>query len=182
MSRSVRSLVLFFLGLTAAWAQVSTGTIVGLVEDPSGAAVPNAEISIKQAATGEVRTTRSNGNGEFNVPFLQPGGYAVTASAGGFKSKTLSDITLRVDQTVNLRVSLEIGSSTETVEVTGAAPLVDSATSSLGQVIENKQILEMPLNWPKSVRARIAVGQYHAHVRHGVEPAIHRRRRPVLGQ
>ena len=85
-------------------------------------------------------------HGEFNVPFLQPGGYTVTASAGGFKSKTLSGITLRVDQNRNLRITLEVGSSTETVEVTGAAPLVDSATSSLGQVIENKKILELPLN------------------------------------
>jgi carboxypeptidase family protein/TonB-dependent receptor-like protein len=146
MSASVRSLVLLFLGLPAAWAQISSGTIVGLVEDPSGAVIPNAEIAVKQIATGEVRTTHTNANGEFNVPFLQPGGYGVTASAGGFKSKNLSDISLRVDQTVNLRVTLEIGSSTETVEVTGSAPLVDSATSSLGQVIENKQILEMPLN------------------------------------
>ena len=146
MSRSVRSLVLFFLGLTAALAQITSGNIAGLVEDPSGAVVPNAEISVKQNSTGEVRTTRTTGSGEFSVTFLQPGSYAVTASASGFKSKTLSDITLRVDQTANLRITLEIGSSTETVEVTGAAPLVDSATSSLGQVIENKQILELPLN------------------------------------
>src|SRR5690348_10530461 len=146
MSRSVRSLVLFFLGLTVASAQITSGNIAGLVEDPSGAVIPNAEISVKQNSTGEVRTTRTTGSGEFSVTFLQPGGYSVTASAGGFKSKTLSDITLRVDQTANLRITLEIGSSTETVEVTGAAPLVDSATSSLGQVIENKQIIELPLN------------------------------------
>src|SRR5690349_22621180 len=146
MSRSVRSLVLFFLGLTVASAQNTSGNIAGLVEDPSGAVIPNAEISVKQNSTGEVRTTRTTGSGEFSVTFLQPGSYSVTASAGGFKSKTLSDITLRVDQTANLRITLEIGSSTETVEVTGAAPLVDSATSSLGQVIENKQIIELPLN------------------------------------
>ena len=104
MSASVRLLVLLFLGLPAAWAQISSGTIVGLVEDPSGAVIPNAEIAVKQIATGEVRTTHTNANGEFNVPFLQPGGYGVTASAGGFKSKNLSDISLRVDQTVNLHV------------------------------------------------------------------------------
>ncbi|HEY6989679.1 MAG TPA: TonB-dependent receptor [Bryobacteraceae bacterium] len=146
MSRIVKSLVLFLLGVTAAWAQITSGNIAGLVEDPSGAVIPNAEISVKQNSTGEARTTRTTGSGEFSVTFLQPGSYTVTASAGGFKSKTLSDITLRVDQTANLRITLEIGSSTETVEVTGAAPLVDSATSSLGQVIENKQILELPLN------------------------------------
>src|SRR5206468_3965397 len=64
----------------------------------------------------------------------------------GFKAKLLSGITLRVDQTVNLRIALEVGATSETIEVTGAAPLVDSATSSLGQVIENKKILDLPLN------------------------------------
>src|SRR5690349_10138744 len=146
MSRSVRSLVLFFLGLTVASAQNTSGNIAGLVEDPSGAVIPNAEISVKQNSTGEVRTTRTTGSGEFSVTFLQPGSYSVTASAGGFKSKSLSGINLDVDQTVNLRVQLEVGAATETVEVTGAAPLVDSATSSLGQVIQNKQIIELPLN------------------------------------
>ena len=133
-------------GLSAALAQISTGSIAGVVEDASGAVVPNAEIAIKQTATGESRASRSNTNGEFNVPFLQPGGYTVTATAGGFKTKSLAGITLRVDQTINLRVALDAGASSELVEVTGSAPLVDSATSSLGQVIENKQIINLPLN------------------------------------
>src|SRR5205085_4268175 len=83
---------------------------------------------------------------EFNVPFLHLGNYTVTVIAPGFKTKTLSGITLRVDQTINLRIPLEVGAAAETVEVTGAAPIVDSATSSLGQVIENKQIVDLPLN------------------------------------
>lgn len=146
MSACAKTLLLFALGLSAALAQISTGSIVGVVEDASGAVVPNAEIAIKQTATGESRATRSNANGEFNVPFLQPGGYTVIATAGGFKTKSLGGITLRIDQTINLRVTLDVGASSETVEVTGAAPLVDSATSSLGQVIENKQIINLPLN------------------------------------
>ncbi len=146
MSAYLKAVSLSFIVLSAARPQASTGNIVGVVEDASGAVIPNAEVVVKQSATGESRTTRTTGSGEFNVPFLQPGGYTVTATAGGFKSKTLSGLTLRVDQTANLRIPLEIGSSTETVEVTGAAPLVDSATSSLGQVIENKQITDLPLN------------------------------------
>ncbi|MGI8991603.1 MAG: carboxypeptidase regulatory-like domain-containing protein [Bryobacteraceae bacterium] len=141
-----RILALFAVSLSAALAQISTGTIAGTVEDASGAVIPNAEITIKQAATGESRATRTNASGAFNMPFLQPGVYAVTAAAGGFKAKLLSGIALQVDQTANLRIPLEIGASTETVEVTGAAPLADTATSSLGQVIENKQILDLPLN------------------------------------
>jgi len=146
MYNCIRLLVLSLFGLTYAWSQISSGNIVGIVEDPSGAIVPNAELIIKQGTTGESRTTRSNANGEFKIPYLNPGDYALTTTASGFKSNTLSNITLRVDQTINLRIILEIGKSSETVEVTGSAPLVDSATSSLGQVIENKQILDLPLN------------------------------------
>jgi hypothetical protein len=116
------------------------------VEDSSGAVIPNAQVTLKQTATGETRQTVTTGSGEFNLPFLQVGPYSVTAAAAGFKTKTLTGFTLRVDQTVNLRIALEVGAATEIVEVTGSAPLVDSATSSLGQVIENKQILDMPLN------------------------------------
>ena len=141
-----RFFLLFVFSISAVWAQVSTGSIVGVVEDSSGAVIPNAEVTTKQTATGETRLTRTNASGEFNVPFLQPGDYSVTAAAGGFKGKTISGLTLRIDQTANLRITLEVGASTETVEVTGAAPLVDSATSSLGQVIQNQQIINLPLN------------------------------------
>ena len=78
----------------SAWAQISTGTIVGVVEDPSGAVVPNAEITVKQVDTGETRVARTTGSGEFNVPFLHIGQYSITAAAGGFKTKTLTGITL----------------------------------------------------------------------------------------
>lgn len=126
--------------------QISTGTIVGVVEDSSGAVVPNADVTLTHTSTAETRQTRTTSSGEFTVPFLHLGNYTVTVTAPGFKTKTLSGITLRVDQTINLRIPLEVGAAAETVEVTGAAPIVDSATSSLGQVIENKQILDLPLN------------------------------------
>jgi hypothetical protein len=141
-----RYCALSVLSLVSAWAQISTGTIVGVVEDASGAVVPNAQITVRQTATGEIRRAVASASGEFNSPFLQVGSYTVTASATGFKTQTLTGITLQVDQTINLRIRLELGATTETIEVTGAAPLVDSATSSLGQVIENKAIVDMPLN------------------------------------
>lgn len=146
MSARSRFAALLCFGLAAAWGQISTGTIVGIVEDSTGAVVPNAEITLRQTATGETRHTRTTGSGEFHVPFLQVGQYTVTVAAGGFKTKAVTGITLQVDQTANLRIAIEVGAASETVEVTGAAPLVDSSTSSLGQVIENKQILDMPLN------------------------------------
>ena len=127
-------------------AQISTGTIVGVVEDSSGAVVPNAAVAIQNTGTKESRDIRTNTAGEFNAPFLRVGQYAVTVTAAGFKTKTLAGITLEVDKTINLRIPLEVGATAESVEVTAAAPLVDSATSSLGQVIENKQIVDLPLN------------------------------------
>src|SRR5436305_9075408 len=140
------SFALFLFASCLSFGQISTGTISGSVEDPSGALIPNAQISVKQLSTGETRSATTGANGEFNVPFLQPGDYTLAATAGGFKTKTLTGLTLQVDQTLNLRIRLELGAATETIEVTGAAPLVDSATSSLGQVIENKAIVDMPLN------------------------------------
>ncbi len=146
MCASVRLFVFFGLASARLLAQTSTGTLAGIVEDTSGAVIARAEIAVRQIATSEERITISNSKGDFNVPFLQPGEYSVNVSAGGFRTKTLTGIALRVDQTINLRISLEVGSSTETIEVTGSAPLVDSSTSSLGQVIENRQILNLPLN------------------------------------
>lgn len=141
-----RSVLLASLSVVSGWAQISTGTIIGVVEDRTGAVVPNAGVTVTQTATGETRQTVTTGGGEFNVPFLRSGQYSVAVTAAGFKTRTLSGITLQVDQTVNLRVPLEVGAATETVEVRGTASLVDSATSSLGQVIENKQIVDLPLN------------------------------------
>src|SRR5262249_12988485 len=142
----LRFCALACLGLSAALGQISTGTVAGSVEDQTGAVVQNAEVTLKNTATGEVRQTRTNDRGEFNVPFARVGSYSLGVSAGGFKTKALDGISLQVDQTVNLHIALELGSASETVEVTGAAPLVDSATSSLGQVIENRKILDLPLN------------------------------------
>src|SRR5690348_14664856 len=146
MQSILRYACLATLSLSFASAQISTGTIVGVVEDASGSVIANAQVTLRQTATSETRQTLTTGSGEFNMPFLQGGPYAVTATANGFKSKTLTGISLRVDQTINLTITLEIGATTETVEVSGAAPLIDSVTSSLGQVIDNKAIVDMPLN------------------------------------
>jgi hypothetical protein len=141
-----KSLACLLVAVSLGWGQISSGTVAGSVQDPTGAIIPNAEITIKQLATGESRVTRTNGDGEFNASYLQPGEYSLTATAAGFKAKTISSFTLQVDQKANLLMVLDVGSPTETVEVTGVTPLVDSATSSLGQVIENKQIIDLPLN------------------------------------
>jgi len=127
-------------------AQVSTGTVVGAVLDSSNAVIVNAKITLKHLATGEAREVFANERGEFNSPFLRIGDYSITVEMQGFKTKVFTPITVRVDQTVNLPVQLDVGSVSESVEVSAATPLVDSTTSSLGQVIENKKIVDLPLN------------------------------------
>src|SRR5687767_10186195 len=143
---SVRRFLCVFCIAAPLFSQTSTGTIVGSVTDPSGAAVANSRITVRHLATGELREVISNERGEFSAPFLRIGEYSVTTTAQGFKTKVVSPIIVRVDQTVDLPVQLDIGTVSESVEVTAATPLLDSATSSLGQVIENKKIIDLPLN------------------------------------
>jgi len=140
-----------FLGITICalfplHAQVSTGTVVGTVQDATSALIVEAKVTLKHLATGEVRTVTSNERGEFSVPFVRIGEYSLTAEMKGFKTTTISPIAVRVDQTVSFPVTLNVGELTETVEVSATTPLVDSTTSSIGQVIENKKIIDLPLN------------------------------------
>ncbi|MFN0101461.1 MAG: carboxypeptidase regulatory-like domain-containing protein [Bryobacteraceae bacterium] len=127
-------------------AQVSSGTISGTTIDPAGAIVAGAKITLRNLANGEVRELTSGDRGDFNLAFLRVGDYSLTASAAGFKTKSISPLTVRVDQTVTLSIGLELGAITESIQVDATTPLLDSATSSVGQVIENKKIVELPLN------------------------------------
>jgi hypothetical protein len=155
----VAELIMFAcLSLITAEAQVSTGTIVGTVQDSTGGVVPNATVKLANVATAEARQVQSNAQGQFNAPFLPLGEYTVTVTATGFKVETLTNINLQVDQTANLHITLQLGSVDQTVEVTSSSPLVDSVTSSLGQVIDNKQVLNMPLNGRNPFALGLLVG------------------------
>jgi ABC-type dipeptide/oligopeptide/nickel transport system ATPase component len=86
----------------------------------------------------------TNESGNFNAPFMPLGDYQIAAEVSGFSKKILTGINLQVDQTATVKIVLEPGAATQSVVVTSAAPLLDSQTSSLGQIIENKRILELP--------------------------------------
>jgi len=155
----IASLVLFaLLALSVARAQIETGTIVGVVQDSTGGVVPNAAVTVTHVATGVVRKTHTDAQGAFNAQFMPLGTYAITVSAAGYQAKTLTGITLQVDQTANLTISLTVGSVSQSVEVTGAAPLVDTTTSSVGQVIDNHEIVSMPLNGRNAFALGLLVG------------------------
>ena len=146
MSAAVKSALLSFAVIGVALAQVASSTISGTVHDSSGAVIPDAKVSLVQTATSETREVTTNANGEFIASNLPIGPYSVTVKVPGFKAEVFNDVILQVDRPVTLPVVLQPGTLTESIEVTGAVPLVETTTSSLGQVIDNKKINDLPLN------------------------------------
>lgn len=127
------------------FAQTS-GQITGHVSDPSGAAVPDATITLKNVATSGVRTTVTTGSGDYTFGAVPPGVYDIQAAKTGFKTATTPNVQLSVQQTILLNFTLEIGATTQEVTVTATAALLQAENSSLGTVIENQAISQLPLN------------------------------------
>jgi hypothetical protein len=123
-----------------------TGTIVGTVVDPSEAVIPKAQITVRNQGTNATREVLTNDDGDFSVPLLTPGVYEVSAEKAGFRRAFYSNVNLNVDQTVRVDFMLQVGRLSEQVIVTESVPLVQTDTSTLGQVIERKQVSELPLN------------------------------------
>lgn len=137
-------LLVFLLASGAAFGQ--NAGIQGVVTDPSGAYVPEVVITVTNLATGVVNAVKTNEQGFYSVPFLGPGSYRIEATQAGFAPQTRKELKLDVDQIARVDFILRIGSMAETVEVTATAALLESETTNVGQVIENKRIVEMPLN------------------------------------
>ncbi len=126
-------------------AQTDAGSIVGTVTDQSGAILPGATIKVTNVATNRVVTVQSQADGTYAVNALPIGSYTVEASKQSFKAESTT-LTIEISQVRQLNFKLQVGSSSETVEVTGAAPLVDTTNSSMGEVIEGRQVVDLPLN------------------------------------
>ncbi len=129
----------------SAFAQETRGEILGRVTDPSGAVVSGATVRAVNTATQVQSTATTNQTGDYVLPFLLPGVYNLSVEAPGFKTYVQEGITVRVNSKVTLNVVLELGAVTETVRVVAEAPLVDSASASLGSVIDQRRIAELPL-------------------------------------
>jgi Carboxypeptidase regulatory-like domain len=141
--------VIFSLGIFAsvAGAQTAgTGIMQGLITDTAGAAIPGAQVEVKNLDTGVVSRAVSNEAGIYRTSGLIPGRYSLTVSAQGFARAEISDLRLEVGQTARFDFSLTAGSLSETVTVTGESALLNSETTEVGQVIDGKRIAEMPLN------------------------------------
>jgi hypothetical protein len=127
-------------------AQVASGKVVGTVRDSSGAAVAGAKITVTNAETNVSRTMVAGSSGDYVATELQPGTYTMIAEREGFKKAVQAPFNLDVNQVVRVDFTLSVGSINETVTVTAAEPLVESETSSLGQVLDENRVHELPLN------------------------------------
>ena len=150
------ALVLLVCALRPGVAQVATAELSGTVVDPTGAALPNAAVTAMNAATNVIaREARTGGSGEYVMTLLPPGNYTVTVEAPGFRKLQQTGVTLQVNQRAQLDLRLEVGQVTETVEVQGVAPLLESQSSSLGSVIGEQFVSELPLNGRNFVQLAI---------------------------
>ncbi len=134
------------LSAPASLVAQSTATLSGTVKDPSGAVISGAAVTIHNIGTGNDRAVVSDGAGQFVAPALPPGDYSLRVVANGFGAFSVQRITLLVDAKTNLDVPLSLASAGETVQVESAAPLIDSETITVGQVIDRQTVQEVPLN------------------------------------
>lgn len=138
-------LALFLLGPTPPLHAQFTTTIEGRVSDPSDAAVPNAEVSVENVATGIKRTVRTSENGFYRAPSLPPGTFTVRVTAQGFESLIQENILLQSDQTKTINLQLKIGAASTQVSVTAEVPLVETGEAKISQHIQEKQVADLPL-------------------------------------
>ncbi len=144
--RGLRVVALLLSAVVIASAQQSTGTISGIVTDQQGAVVPGAQVEVLNTATNALFATSSNESGLYVAPGMVVGEYEIAVEAEGFRRGVRSGVTLQVGRNAEVNVTLEIGQVTEVVEVVGEAPLVDTNSATIGEVIERKRITDLPIN------------------------------------
>jgi hypothetical protein len=127
-------------------AQTPTGTIEGTVLDQSGASVAGATATVTNNANGASKQLTSDGAGRFQMPFVLPGTYKVNVEARGFRSAEQDEVLVEVSQTRSLSFTLSVGKINETIEVQATTPVLDTQTSSLGEVVQTRTISDLPLN------------------------------------
>ena len=129
-----------------AHAQVDQGAITGTVVDSTGAAVPNAQVTLLNTDQGITLQTQSSSSGSYTFAPVRIGNYTVTASAPGFATTTQQKLTVNVGQQLQVNVALQTGSASESVTVSTAPPQLQSDESSVGQVVDEHTIVSLPLN------------------------------------
>src|SRR5437667_1373126 len=146
--RSFETLVTAIVGLIAlptclVFAQLPTGTILGVVKDSSGAVIPGASVTITNIDTSLTRTGRSTEDGSYRFPALPVGRYRVEVMKEGFSALTRTGITLEVGPEATIDVILEVGSPAQTVTVAEEAPLVQTTSSTMGGIVNEEQVANL---------------------------------------
>jgi hypothetical protein len=136
---------LFFAVIFSAAAQESRGAINGRVIDSSGAVIAGADVRAINQETGVTASAKTNEAGNYSIPYLVPGAYKVTADFTGFKRSERPGVQVRVGDVLSVELKLEVGAATESVEVKGGTPLIEASGVTLGQVIAEKQIQDLPI-------------------------------------
>ena len=145
MSRQTIAALLVLSGFsTLLFGQESRGSISGAVTDPQGAVIAGAQVTVSNVETKVDNRTQTNGDGYFETNLLNPGMYSVTATAPGFKKSVRAGIELNVAGRLNIPIQLEVGDATQSVQVTGEAPLLDMLSASGGRVVDTRELRDLP--------------------------------------
>lgn len=134
------------LSVCELFGQQITGSVTGSVTDPAGATVSGAQVKLTNTGTGAAATTTSDASGNFQFLLLPPGNYSLQVTSAGFKSFVREGIVVEVDRSLAVPVSMQMGQVSETIEVRGGTDLLEPNTSSLGTVMEQKKVVDLPLN------------------------------------
>ena len=143
--RYIRATFLLLTMSTSLFAQADA-EIGGTITDPSGAVIPGVSVTVTNVDTGVARATVANDLGFFIIPLLQPGNYQIELTNEGFRPIMQTGLTLHVNEQARLDFTMEVGAVTEQVTVTADTPLLETATATRGQVIDNQKIVDLPLN------------------------------------
>ena len=137
--------VLLFFVATVSFGQTNQGVIAGNVEDATGAAIPNADITAKSVETGSNYETKSTSAGSYRFPSIELGHYTITATSPGFRPAVSTGVEVRVGTVSSLDIKMSAGGATETVTVDADTPQVETQSSDVGGTVTTKQIIELPL-------------------------------------
>jgi hypothetical protein len=134
------------VSLSFLWGQAFTGTITGVVTDPNSAAIPGASVRVRNEATNDVRSTTTTADGLYVFSQLPPGTYEVTVEMQGFSKSVRTGVGLRVNQTLELNIALQLGEVSQTVEVSAGVTLLDTQSANRAVTLDKQAVLDLPVN------------------------------------
>ena len=156
---TVQTLTLFAVAAFSAFGQaVAVAGVSGRVADPSGAAIPNAQVKMTQTDTQYTRVVNTDVSGDYTISNLPVGTYILEVQAAGFKTYTQPGIVLEVGNNIQANATLQIGAVSETVEVSASAGMVETRSNAVAQVINDRQINDLPLNGRQATQLILVSG------------------------